>query len=910
MVSRPPADSPPPAAAAGVQPDPPPATPAQASEAAPAIAAKVAKLADAAATATSAAAATAVATEAQDPLAQALAPVGSGLLDSVEEARKRALIRSRLFGPPKSSAEADPVRIGRFVPLRRLGAGGMGVVYVAYDAQLRREVAVKLLRSSDEDARARLLREAQALAQVTHPNIVTIYEVGESQKRVFIAMELVAGLTLRDALREPRPWSEIVAIFRQAGQGLWAVHQHGLVHRDFKPENVMVGDDGRVRIVDFGLARRLTPPDLAAPESEAASVPVGVTSALPSRVSGTPLYMAPEQYDPSVPPDSRSDQFAFCVALFEALYGQRPFPGSTPAELVANMEAGRRVELPKAARAAVPDWLHSLLLRGLSYQPEARFASMAELLQELGRDRQTLRRRAGWLAAMLLLAGLSLLLGRKWQVSESERCQQGPARIAEVWGAGEHAALHALRQGTQSEVAQGQWRRSEALLDRYGASWSAMYSEACRAHQRREQSDELFELRMRCLEQRRAQLRATVEVLHELGRAEEAVEVVSGLEPLTGCADVSELRAALQLPEQVDTRGSVVALRAALGRAEVEERAGRYAQALAIAQQVLQQSEAIGYAPLTAEARFQCGAQASRLGRYEAAATSLEQAFVQATSTRHDQLAGQAANLLLYIRGHRQAKLEVASAWEKIAAALLQRRDNNHKLAVDFFGNRGLLRTAQGDLPQALADFQHALLAAEALYGPGHMKYARMLGSRAQVYFAQRDYASARRDQERALAIREENLGHDHPVIASSLNALSLTLLKQGELRSAETLVRRALAIQQRALGAEHPDVAATQTTLGEVLLSRAQYSEAETNLKQALAIRQSALGIQHPTLAPLLLRLGQLSLRQGRPGLGCQQLQRAVALYAGEPPSPASTEAQRALAQAQPSCLAAERKP
>lgn len=823
--------------------------------------------------------------EDQDAVAAALVPASAGLLDSVEEQRKRALVRMRLFGPPSTPQEVDPVRIGRFVPLRRLGAGGMGVVYVAYDEQLRREVAVKLLRSTEEEGRPGLLREAQALAQVTHPNIVTIYEVGESSQRVFIAMELVAGVSMREWMATRHSWQETVAIFLQAGQGLWAVHQHGLVHRDFKPENVMVGADGRVRIVDFGLARRLatTAAGAASPEPGSASLaaaPVDATVSPAGPLAGTPLYMAPEQYDPSALVDGRSDQFAFCVALFEALYGRRPFPGSTPVELLASMREGRRVEIPKALRAQVPDWLHGLLTRGLEYSAADRFPAMSDLLAELGRDRRSWRRRGRWLAAMTVLAVFSLFLGRKWQVAESERCQGGPRRIAEVWGDGEHALVRTLMQGAASPVAQDQWRRSEALLDRYSQGWSAMYGEACRAHQRREQSDVLFELRMRCLEQRRAQLRSTIAVLRELGKADEAVEVVLGLEPLASCADVTDLRAALQLPGEPDTRATVVALREALGRAEVEERAGRYSQALAIAQQVLQQSEATGYEPLIAEALFQRGAQESRLGRYEEAAASIEGAFQQAMGARHDQLAGQAANLLLYIRGHRQAKLDLASAWEKIAAALLRRRDNNHKLAVDFYGNRGLLRMAQGAHQEALADFQHALLAVGALYGQQHIKYARMLGNRAQVYFAGWNYALARRDQERALAIREENLGLEHPVIGSSLHALALTLLQQGELASAERLVLRALSIQTRSLGVEHPDVAATRATLADVLLHRGQYGPAQEQLDHAQRTVEARLPGTRLRLAAILLLRAQLLGRKEGWAASLAAAQRALSLY------------------------------
>jgi predicted Zn-dependent peptidase/predicted Ser/Thr protein kinase len=293
------------------------------------------------------------------------------------------------------------VQLGRFRIVERIGSGGMGVVYIAHDAQLDRDVAIKLLRhdiAPDLSGRERLVREAQAIAKLSHPNIVHVYEVGHDGPQVFMAMELVRGQTLRTFCKG-KTWQEIVDVFIGAGEGLAAAHAESIVHRDFKPDNVIVDDRGRARVVDFGLARSpgisssgglegvntdRNDALLATPPSDHGQRALDLTGT--GTVLGTPAYMAPEQLA-KADPDARTDQFAFCVSLFEMLFDRRPFRGSTYTELVRSILTGLKVEAD-AGPLKVPRSVRAIVLRGLSRDPEQRFPSMTALLVELRKARQ------------------------------------------------------------------------------------------------------------------------------------------------------------------------------------------------------------------------------------------------------------------------------------------------------------------------------------------------------------------------------------------------------------------------------------------------------------------------------------------------------------------------------------------
>ncbi|MEM6993967.1 MAG: serine/threonine-protein kinase [Myxococcota bacterium] len=335
-----------------------------------------------------------------------------GPRESFDERFRRSTMRAQIFG----GGAAPQLSIGRYRIERRIGAGAMGTVYLGVDQGLERNVAVKVLRQEDAVHRARMQVEAKALAKLSHPNVVTVHEVGEEDGELFVAMEYIPGKTLTEWLREGRTLPEVLWMFDQAAAGLAAAHDAGVVHRDFKPDNVLVGDDGRVRVVDFGMAcspaapltEAVADPDQAVAQNEVTITRTGV-------LAGTPAYMSPEQFLGGKV-DPRADQFAFCVALYEAVWGVRPFAGDTLAALAravmrgeANLEQGRgRMDSVEADR------VRPILARGLAQDPNDRFASMAALLHELrprpANEPGPRRTRAVWFWAALALGTFTLLM--------------------------------------------------------------------------------------------------------------------------------------------------------------------------------------------------------------------------------------------------------------------------------------------------------------------------------------------------------------------------------------------------------------------------------------------------------------------------------------------------------------------
>jgi serine/threonine protein kinase len=399
---------------------------------------------------------------------------------------------------------------GRYVLVEQIGAGAMGEVWVAIDPDLDRKIALKLLRRTraGRDDNPRLIREARAMARLNHPNVASVHDVGEVEGRVFIAMEFVAGESLAEFIAGgPHPWPRVLPLLRQAGAGLAAAHAAGIVHRDLKPANVLIGNDGRVRVVDFGLAsanRRIRPDELGdafetlPPDRKDATV-------------GTPAYMAPEQHR-GENFDARSDQFAFCVTAFETLYGRRPFPGDHRYAVALAIIEGRIEDVPAEQQA--PAWIHKTVLRGMAAEAEARFPDMLALLEQLNRD--PARRRRRWLFAgatsSLIAAGVAAWLLRP---PPPDPCVDAGDAMTATWSDDRRAALASwLAEGPAEPWREQAAQRLLEGLDNRAMEWMASDRTICTDRVAKRATDRLVAARELCLEQQRQ----AIDMLVELAR--------------------------------------------------------------------------------------------------------------------------------------------------------------------------------------------------------------------------------------------------------------------------------------------------------------------------------------------------------------------------------------------------------
>jgi eukaryotic-like serine/threonine-protein kinase len=411
-------------------------------------------------------------------------------------------------------------------------------VFEARDTILGRRVALKLLHpgvAGSHVAPARLLREAQALAKLAHPNVVTVFEVGTAGDDPFVAMELVEGNTLFDWLGEARDWRAVLDVFIAVGRGLAAVHALGLVHRDFKPSNVLFDARGVPKLGDFGLVGAV---DATLDESSAESAGALFESPLTREgaIVGTPRYMAPEQ-QARLPATARSDQYSFCVCLWEAVFGDHPFPKEQDTDTIAT----------RSARKA-PRWLIRALEKGLAFDPDKRHPTMTALLDELERAPKV-RRRIATAAAALVVIGAGSLFTMRARSSEEDPC----ARVAplEAWTPEARVATRNAFAATALPFAERAHQEVARVLDDYGTRWHAMKVGSCRAHVDKTQSEEIYERRNLCLDRRQVEVSAMVAALRMISAdtVSKATEALGRLGDLRACADVEALSRSKPLPQ-------------------------------------------------------------------------------------------------------------------------------------------------------------------------------------------------------------------------------------------------------------------------------------------------------------------------------------------------------------------------
>ncbi|PCC70195.1 Serine/threonine protein kinase [Nannocystis exedens] len=608
------------------------------------------------------------------------------------------------FDGPSPAVRALPARLGRYHVLERIGAGGMGVVLAAYDPDLDRKVALKLLRddSSPFGSPVRLLREAQALARLSHPNVVQIYDAGMVDGQVFIAMEFVRGQDLRTWLKgQKRSPAEIVRVFLEAGRGLAAAHDAGLVHRDIKPDNLLVGVDGRVRVADFGLAREgdssIEDGDPAPPREG----PLALSLTRAGALLGTPAYMSPEQHLGHTV-DARSDQFSFCVALWEALYGRRPFVGENPTTAAEAVLGGQIGEPGEAA----PRRYAEVLRRGLARQPEERWPSMHALLAALARDpRRARRTRLGAVALVAALgaAAFAALLSRD---PEAGVCNGAAEELAAAWGPERRSAVAAALEGARDPDVPV---RALAGLDRFAATWQQAHRDACLDHHRGEQSATLLDARMRCLAGRRAALASAATVLAEGGADQDAAQVVARLPAIATCSDVEAVLAAAPPPDDPALAREAAQIDARLSDARARHHAGDLATAMARAREAAEAARSAGLDGSRAEALLVLGQTAMTAYEWKVAREALTEAGPLALAARRDEVAAEALARALYIAGVHDGERDAARAALPIAEAVARRLPEPHEALARLFNNRGAIALAERDREAAHRDFVRAL---------------------------------------------------------------------------------------------------------------------------------------------------------------------------------------------------------
>jgi predicted Ser/Thr protein kinase len=603
-------------------------------------------------------------------------------------------------GAVRPAAPAAPAqRIGRYTLGEVLGRGAMGVVHAARDPELDRDVAVKLLRSQASPARLR--REAQALAKLAHPNVVRVYDVGDADGQTFIAMELVPGENLRQWLTTRRAVDEIITVLVKAGHGLAAAHAAGLVHRDFKPDNVLLASTGQVLVGDFGLARAA---EGAPPSEDGAPAPV-TAAAISSEsltatgtVVGTPAYMAPEQALGEATP--AADQYAFCVTAWEALYGARPYAGLTLEEVRGNARAGRLV---KPETSEVPKRVEEALRRGLARRPEARFPSMEALLLAIA-PAPVHRRRWPWIAAGLAIAGGGVATAVVLAGGGGPRasCADAAALVEPAWSA-----------STEDALARRFDRTTADTFGRYATGWQAARVEACRAtHERGEQTADHLARRVACLDRARDELRLTIAAALASSPTE-LVNVRSVADALPSVERCETMPATAAPPAQV--KRSIDELDAALAGLELSLASGTPSITLAMASDLRAAADALGYLPQRLHAHLLEARVAAWTGDVAAAETELRDVIVLAEEARDDFTRARAGASLAAVIAERRPD-DAAQAVASARAALTRAgRDPTTERALLLA--EGQIADARGDLPTARAMQERVIASLEAASG-------------------------------------------------------------------------------------------------------------------------------------------------------------------------------------------------
>ena len=785
--------------------------------------------------------------------------------------------RSRVTEAPAPSLTAG-ARVDRYQVLERVGVGGMGEVYAAYDPRLDRRVALKLLQPElAHRYESRLEREGQALARLRHPNVVLVHDVGHADGRLFVAMEFIEGPTMSRWLERDLDWRTKAIALLQAGRGLQAAHEAGLVHRDFKPANVILEEArDRVVVVDFGLARVEAGEDGGAPKAGA----LQTQGAL-----GTPAYMAPEQIegDPATP---ASDQWAFSVALFEALHGVRPFQGRHMVEL---LESIRAHELPEPGTNGIPDEIDRLLFRGLELAAEKRHPNMGSYLDalELELRPRGASRKAGWLIAGALVAtmagaGYQLSKGAapdancrsagddwvatNWSSAQRDAVREAFASSPDASGAAPSDELRASRAALASKI--------EEQLGTFTGAWTKVYGDACKETLvDRTRTPATLERRLDCLE---AQAFEFTEVRSRLAGAHDSVawlervdELVRGLPRPTLC-----LRTSQKEPEP-EAAGPI---RAEIAKARVQRRAAELSAARATVEGALAKARALDSPATLVEALIEHGYELDDAGEYEAAAAEFTEAVRRARGAELLRPEAHALLQLMRVTGDRLEHYDESGRWFSLAEARVKRLPPDDRLHALLHWYRGTVLRRMSKFSDAETELRAALEAFETR-SADPIDTAGVLTDLGMVVDELGRYDDSGPLLERGLAMRREALGDSHPLVANAQANLAVYYGRKGKTREALSMVEGAIDSYTSSLGPMHPNVGTMYNNRGIELAGLGRFDDALDSYARSLAVRETAFGDSHPTIAETLSNRGYTLQMLGRLEEAEADLRRALGI-------------------------------
>ena len=673
-------------------------------------------------------------------------------------------------------------RVGRYLIEQRLGAGAMGVVYRAHDPQLDRAVAIKLVhpsRASLQRSHERFMREARAMARLAHPNVVAVYDFGISSGEAFLVMELVDAVTLSHWLSDEPPRTRRLQVMLEAGRGLFAAHVEGIVHRDIKPQNVLIDGGGKARVTDFGLAVETEEPTDSRPLGESGSLSTSGVLTRHGAVVGSPAYMSPEQHR-GESLDARSDQYSYCITLFEVLTGRRPFIARSVEGMRMKKEDGpRRIDWTGVPRAIQP-----VLRRGLDPEAARRYNTLGALLTALARaPTQRVRLVGAGLAGVGLVVAVPTLAA-----APTEECGSGAEHLRGVWGAVQAAGLESAFVATEHPLAESTSLRVRGILDAQAEAWVESYTEVCRTS-----DDARLDAHMACLKERREQMAATIAKLGDVsGRTlPGAVASVARLDSPQSCLD--DVTESLDFWDRLDADGQAAVDESSLfmRRGKRALREGDREAALEHFAASIAAARTTGDTKAISTALTKIGNLEDNAGAPELAKKHLEEALQLAVVSRDDDRAAAALIHLVWVEGISLGETEIGLKRVRDAESFLERSGNAPQKRAALFNNHAVLLHSQGNVEGArdilerarvVWDDVHPQTAAEQV--TKRLAVAAIDHNIGAMSYYLEDLERAVEALSQAYSGVAEAKGQSHPDVADELIPLSRVYDRLGTLRT------------------------------------------------------------------------------------------------------------------------------